>query len=123
MSTDNTLREYTLSLNEFNQPKIYTNNDATCLKLMQLILLEKGTYPTRPDMGVGIVSRYRFSLMDNLTDLKSDIQDQVLTYLPELLATDITVEGANKEIHIYITIDETVYSLTFSQETTTLSSL
>jgi hypothetical protein len=123
MSNDSTIREYTLSLNEFNKPKILTNEDATCVKIMELILLEKGTYPTRPDMGVGIVSRYRYSYSDSAEQLKGDIATQIDTYLPELSATEITIKYSDMAIYIYITVDEVVYSLTFNKETTTLDSL
>jgi len=118
-----TIREYTLSVNDFSQPKILSNQDSTCVKIMELILLEKGVYQTRPDMGVGIVSRYRYASPDSASYLKSDIQTQMETYLPELIATDIEVTMLNKNINIAIVVDSVVYKLVFSSDTATLASL
>lgn len=124
MSSDtSTIREYTLSLNEFKRPLILTDQDATCVKLIELILLEKGTYPTRPNMGVGIISRYRYSSSDDLEQLKNDIEEQISTYLPELIATEVSVSESDKAINIAIVIDDIVYRLTFNKETKTLASL
>ena len=123
MSAIVTLREYTLSLNEFNRPKVLEDQDATCIKLAQLILLEKGTFPTRPDMGIGIVSRYRYSSSEDLEQLKADIEDQTATYLPELIATEVEVSESDKRLKIAIVVDNVVYSLTFDKETKTLASL
>ena len=118
-----TLREHTISLNEFNRPTILLDQDATCLKLVQLILLEKGTFPTRPDMGLGIVSRYRYSSSEDLEQLKADMEEQMTTYLPELIATEIAISESDKEVKIAIVVDDVVYSLTFDKETKTLDSL
>jgi hypothetical protein len=123
VSSSSTIREYTLSLNSFSRPLVLTDADATCVKLMELILLEKGTYPTRPDMGVGLVSRYRYSLTDNLNQLESDISDQIDTYLPELEATEVNVTEQNRIINISITVDEVVYNLTYNKDTNSLDSL
>jgi len=118
-----TLREYTLSLNEFNRPKVLEDQDATCVKLVELILLEKGTFPTRPDMGIGIVSRYRYSSSEDLEQLKADIEEQMTTYLPELIATEVAISESDKAVKIAIVVDEIVYNLTFDKETKTLDSL
>ena len=47
-------------------PKVLDEKDATHTLIVRLILLEKGTYPTHPDMGVGIVSNYRFAFTEEL---------------------------------------------------------
>jgi hypothetical protein len=112
-----------MSLNEFNRPKVFEDQDATCIKLIELALLEKGTIPTRPDMGLGIISRYRYSSSDDLEQLKSDYEDQIATYLPELIAAEVSVSESDKTIRISIVIDDVVYRLTFNKETTTLESL
>lgn len=90
---------------------------------MQLILLEKGTFHTRPDMGVGIVSRYRFASSDILEQLKADIEDQMTTYLPDLIATEIRLSQTDKVINIGIVVDDVAYTLIFNTETKTLDSL
>jgi hypothetical protein len=74
-------------------------------------------------MGVGIISRYRYSSSDDLEQLKEDIDDQITTYLPELIATEISVTESEKIVYIAIVVDDVVYSLTFNKETKTLDSL
>lgn len=118
-----TYREYFLGVDEFNHPKVYKNEDATYVLLIRLILLEKGTYPTRPDMGVGLVSRYRYAFNDKIKQLESDITDQIATYLPEFTGVSVKVESDNKIIVIAITIDKYTYQLTYTRDKNTLSAL
>lgn len=122
MATSN-MREYTLSVNSYNRPLILEKEDAICAKLIEIILLEKGIYLTRPDMGLGIVSRYRFSAADELETFKADLNSQIETYLPELIVTEIDVTMTDKIIKIVIIIDNVVYTLTFNNDTKTLQSL
>lgn len=119
------MKEYLLSVNSVNQPTVLESKDATYVLLTRLILCEKGTFVTHPDMGVGIVSRYRFSTSDELEALRTDITEQVSTYLPDLIATDITVteDTTNRIIDIQITVDSITYSFTFDKTTKTLSDL
>ena len=55
------MKEYSISINEFNKPKEYDGINSLYITLIRLILLEPGTYQTNPNMGVGIVSRFRYS--------------------------------------------------------------
>lgn len=121
----NDVIEYFLGVDEFNHPKVYTNEHATYVLLIRLILLEPGTYVSHPNMGVGLVSKYRYALEDKMEQLKDDITAQVETYLPEFkgVKVDIQYNTISKEIYISITIDKYVYELTYSKETNVLSSL
>ena len=78
----NSVIEYFLGTNEFNRPTVYTDVDATYTLLIRLILLDPGTYPTHPKMGVGLVSRYRYAKESDLSQLGIDIEEQIATYLP-----------------------------------------
>lgn len=120
-----TITESFLGIDEFNHPKVYTDQHATYVLLIRLILLEPGTYPTRPNMGVGIVSRYRFAIEDKIEQLQTDIEDQIREYLPEFQATSVVVsyKSNTKEVNIHITVDAYTYQLTYNSETSTLSSL
>ena len=51
-----TIKEYSLGIDKFNRPAVYDEPKSTYIKIVRLILLEKGTYPTRPNMGVGLIS-------------------------------------------------------------------
>ena len=122
-SSGTTVKEYFLGVDEFKHPKSYTQQDATYVLLIRLILLEKGTYPTRPDMGVGIVSRYRWANTDQMEQLKTDISDQITTYLPEFQDVDVAVSASDLTILIEITIDGYTYQVTYTREVSTLSAL
>lgn len=125
LNKPSTYREYFLGIDEFNHPKIYTDQHATYVLLIRLILLEPGTYPTRPNMGVGIVSRYRFALEDKIRQLQDDISEQIIEYLPEFTASKVTCtyDASVKSVQIDITIDEYVYQISYNPETNKLSSL
>ena len=79
------LRESTMSINSFNEPLDYKNRDSIAFLLLRLLLLEPGTNNAHPEMGVGIVSKYRFSMEDDLDELKVHVKNQIATYLPELI--------------------------------------
>lgn len=124
-SKTNNVVEYFLGMDEFNHPKVYTNEDATYTLLIRLILLEPGTYVNHPNMGVGIVSKYRYAMEDKMDQLKEDITTQVGLYLPEFQDVTVTVayNKISKEINIGVSIDKYVYELTYSQDTNTLASM
>lgn len=121
--TTGTYQEASLSIDSFNRPQVFKEKDAVAVKLIELILLEAGTYPTRPDMGVSIISKYRFTTSSELSSLQTRIDDQINTYLPELDCVSVVVTESDGSINIAITIDDVVYSLVFNQSTKTLSSL
>lgn len=117
------MNEYLLSLNPFNKPKILEEKDAIYTLLIRLILLEPNTFPTHPNMGVGIVSRYRYSDFFDLEKLKVDITNQVIIYLPELIPVTVEVGDDGVNIIIQITSNGTLYELTFNKETRSLSDI
>lgn len=118
------MKEYLLTVDPFQKPKVLSEKDATYTLIARLILLEKGIYTTHPDMGVGIVSRYRFTAVDELEKLRSDILEQMGQYLPEIAATDVQVLSTNdKEVIIDITVDGTLYELIFDKSTKTIKDL
>ena len=100
------MEAHVLSLNDFNMPKVFNASDSAYVHIIQLILLEPGKYQSHPTMGVGIRSRYRHNNEDNfLIDLKSDITNQIMTYVPEL--TDVTVSLTHNNQILGIIIDTT----------------
>ena len=76
------INEYHLSIDEFKEPKVSTNAEAVATLLVRLLLLEPGTFQSHPDMGVGIVSRYRYNMEGKAADLEADFKRQIETYLP-----------------------------------------
>ena len=116
--------EHVLGVNEFKQPTIYTGPYAIAQKILELILMRPGTYPTKPYMGVGIIERYRYKFIENVTELQTETNEQIKTYLPEFGNVSVdydTVASNNKIIFIYITIDKQVFSLSLDTDKKTLS--
>lgn len=117
------MREYLLSVDDFNQPETTDDKKSTYLELVRLIMLEKNVFQTHPNMGVGIVSRYRYSYTTDIEELRSDISDQIATYLPKLLPVDVVVTETDMVTTIKITVDGTLYEIVFDKKTKTISDL
>lgn len=103
-------KEYLLSTNIFKEPTVITGNDAIATLLTRLILLEPGTDPIRPTMGVGIVSKFRYMTIDRKAELEDTITKQIATFLPHLQCVGIEIVfNEDKTVDIKITIDGTIY--------------
>ena len=118
------LKEYTMTVNEISRPTVLEGADAAYALLVRLLLLEPGTNQAYPDMGVGLVSRYRYSLADNVPKLILEYKEQIDKYLPSLTLTDITSEMKGKTLILKVNIDnKIIYPLIINSETMTLSDL
>ena len=103
-------REYLLTVDEFSNPQVVEGKSAVALLLSRLILLEPGSDPLHPGMGVGI-RRYRFnSNKDNLQTLQKAIEKQVDTYLPSFQGSEVQlIMNDDKTMNINITVGDTTY--------------
>ena len=107
---ESTYREYLLDYDSFNKPKILTDQQAIACLLTRLILLEPGTNPLMPEMGVGIVSKYRYLGADQEKNLTRDITNQINTFLPEATCTNVElIYNNDKSVDIEITVDGTIF--------------
>lgn len=113
--------EHLLSINKFEKPTVAKDNDAVAILITRLILLEPGTIQSHPDMGVGLISRYRYSETGNIESLRRDISDQISKYLPTLAGANVEVSVHDKETTISVTADNIMYTYTFDANTNTLS--
>jgi len=101
-------REYLLSVDEFKTPTKLENHRAIGMLLLHLLLLEPGSDPLHPDMGVGIIN-YRYT-MGTLDELRTRIADQIATYLPCFPAANVTVEiTEDHSHHVTIEINDVIY--------------
>lgn len=101
-------REYLLSTNEFNEPGQLTGKAAIGILLVRLILMDPGTDPLHPTMGVGI-RKYRHGI-NNIDELRKIIQNQIETFLPCYQnATVAIIVNPDKTCNIEITINDVVY--------------
>ena len=130
MANTGILKEYAMSVNDFKQPAEAKGKKAIGVLIVRLLLMEKGTDPMRPDMGVGIRSRYRFAFESELTSLQEDIETQISTYLPEVSPVTVKVALENdrndilkNKIKISIIIDETEYLLSYDVTSNTLEGI
>lgn len=114
--------DYSLSINKIQQPKVYENLEALQLQIKKLLLMEKGTYESVPNMGVGI-RNYRYKYNEESEALKEEIQQQISTYLPyfTLVEVDI-VKIENKIITFNVILDKNILQFKSNTEEKTLSS-
>lgn len=110
------MNEGVMSINNFNEPLIYDNKDAIALLLLRLILLEPGTNNTHPEMGVGIVSKFRFSVDKDLDSLNTEIKRQINTYLPSLTLQNVDLTLENKTLYITIKVNDEYYGFSVDEE-------
>ena len=86
-------KEYFLSLDNFNQPSFLEGATVEALMIARLIMLEPGTNPLHPAMGVGLKSRYRYN--HDLSALTDNVRQQMQQFLPEY--------NQDCSVNIYIT--------------------
>ena len=90
------MNAHLLSVSTFNMPLVLKEEYAMYQHLVQLILLEKGTYPSHPDMGVGLISRYRLRSSDRSSDVIADLSADISENIKEYSKVDWT---SNTDIH------------------------
>lgn len=114
------VQEACLTTDEFNRPKILKGREAISTLLIHLILLEPGTYPSRPEMGVGLISRYRYNDEESMKKLKQDIEDQVNLYIPEFNSVNVDIslakDSLNNDIVLEIYLDDVLYKYETAQQ-------
>lgn len=101
-------REYLFTVNEFNEPGKVEGKNAIALLLMRLIMMDPGSDPLHPSMGVGL-KNYRYGL-NSLDELKTSIEKQIQIYLPMYQnATVLLIRTPDRTVNIEITIDDVTY--------------
>ena len=111
-------QEMLLSVDNFKKPKVLEGKDAIGTLLVRLIQLEPGTIASRPNMGVGLLSNYRFCDEEKALQLRDHIRDQIRTYLPEYQAVEVfTKLNPSGTLIIDIRIDTTLYRYETEQHT------
>ncbi len=110
-------KEAVFSVNNFKQPKVLEGKDAIATLLVRLIQLEPGTYPSRPTMGVGLLSNYRYCDESKAKYLQTHIREQIATFLPQYQAVNVETKLVASKLFIDITIDQTLYRYEAVQDT------
>lgn len=116
------IRDYTMSVNDFNEPKEHNKAEALMLLITRIILLEPGTIQSHPDMGVGLITNFRHRLDDGtlVSDLQSRIKLQIDTYLPFLSGVNVNVKIKNKAFLISISIDSAIFGILYDTESNSI---
>ena len=120
------LDEPLMTINKFYKPVVLTGTDAAVMQIIRLILLEPGTYQSNPEMGIGIVSRYRYGNEDDIENLSSDIKDQIQTYLPGFERVEVQIQESDldkKILVIRVTLNDIIYDVDISTELSKMESI
>lgn len=111
------MQERLMSLDEFNTPKVLEGNHAAVTNICRLIIMEPGTFPMHPEMGIGLYSKYRYGWEDEVkVELKSDLTKQIQTYLPQLSGVSVQVNSKDKKLYVTVTFDSTVVTFVANTE-------
>lgn len=106
--------EHLLSTDRLNRPRTLKDRDAVATLLNRLILMEPGSNPLHPEMGVGLISRFRHADVDDLEDLEDEIKEQISIYMLEYKGVDVNCSIYNGDIRVGVTLDGTLF--TFSAQ-------
>lgn len=83
--------ELVLGTNSFNKIAEKSGTEAWCNLITTLLFMKKGTYPSDPNMGCDI-QQYEFNFLDDvISEIESNITDQVRTYLSDIPLDSVTV--------------------------------
>ena len=103
-------REMLLSVDAFKQPEVAEGKEAISINLLRLIWLEPGTISSRPGMGVGLLSNYKFCDEAKALKLQDHIRKQIKTFYPKYQGVEVQTKlNSSGALIINITIDGTLY--------------
>ena len=89
-------KETSLEINSFDKPTELSGVAAWSQLMLNLIFLKPGTYPSLPEMGVGI-EEYQYDFLDDAIDILSTrISEQQKIYLPDVPLGAVQVSKVEK---------------------------
>ena len=95
MALEANKKELGLGTNAFNKPVEYTGYKAWCQLILNLLFLRPGTYPSIPEMGIGIQD-YDYEFLDDVKEnIQSNIEGQIKTYLPNIPLDSIELQSVD----------------------------
>lgn len=105
-----------VSTNKYNIPRVLQGKEEIVILLIRLIILEPGSNPLHPEMGVGLKSRWSNCAIEDLPDLSAEIKSQIIVYLPSYQQASVIVTSEDSIIRISVNIDDTLYQFTTSEQ-------
>ena len=109
--------EYLYSVDNFGDPKVLKDGEAIATVLARLLLLDPGLIQSHPTMGVGLVTKYRYSLDEKITTLRNDFKTQIEKYLPQYQGVEVQAYLKDKQCYITATINDTLYAFFYDTVT------
>lgn len=100
--------ELGFDLDDFNKPISYSGIDAWVHQIMQLCMLDPGSIPSNPTIGIGI-TRYEFLLEDDRRKLCNEINRQVPLFFPDMPFTEVTVEASQESSDVLYLVTSFTY--------------
>ena len=100
--------ELGFDLDDFNKPISYSGIDAWVHQIMQLCMLDPGSIPSNPTIGIGI-TRYEFLLEDDRRKLCNEINRQVPLFYPDMPFTEVTVEASQESSDVLYLVTSFTY--------------
>lgn len=116
------ITEFCFSVDDFQDPKRYKNAEAIATLLVRLLILEPGTFQSHPEMGVGLYSRYAYSVEGRANELKNEFESQIEKYLPQFSGVHVEVVEKNGVYYIGAEIDNTLFRIYYDIESSKLGS-
>ena len=97
MALEANKKELGLSTNVFNKATEYQGKTAWFQLILNLIFLRPGTYPSIPNMGVGLQD-YEYEYIDDVKDnIRNKIEEQVNLFLPDVPLSSVEVTSVEYE--------------------------
>lgn len=90
-------KELTFQVNSFELPEMLSKYNAWADLIIKVLMYEKGTFPDTPDLGLGIHKSHYQDLNAYATKLKTDLEYQLSTYLPDIPVHSMDVYGKATE--------------------------
>lgn len=117
INPNTSFKEYLLSTTALNEPRVATGVEAIAHMITRLILMEPGTNPLHPTMGVGLASRFRYTTQAEAENkLKRTIESQIREFLPEYQLVNVgIVYNADKTIDFQIQVDDMMFTYDSSE--------
>lgn len=100
--------ELGFDLDDFNKPISYSGVDAWVHQIMQLCMMDPGSIPSNPTIGIGI-TRYEFLLEDDRRKLCNEINRQVPLFYPDMPFTEVTVEASQESSDVIYLVTSFTY--------------
>ena len=117
------ITEFSFSVDDFQNPKVYKDPEAIQTLLVRLLLLEPGTIQSPPDMGVGLYSKYSHSVLNSGegSKLQSEFQSQIEKYLPQFQGARVSVKEQENTFMISTELDNVLYGIYYEKNTSKIT--